>query len=635
MIDQIIAAIGEDNIKSTAEVEKVRRDYNKSITMVSDSLTGLTDAFYDILTSRTNVANINRAVLKARESQSRENMLESGALASIVPQPVSQETTFNFDDLTSAINELNAAIDQYGLGGDDGLGIDDVAEGGRRRRGRRGRRRRMLGLAGGMAIAGGLGLAATQAKASPSLNTNIAGDAGGALPTVPSQPLAVSRGPVSVNQQGIRSPNIFPGLGVSSTGTGTSVVEAGPGYTVIQYTNGKVERRVGARNWRNNNPGNIEFGSYARSKGAIGTDGRFAVFPTYEAGLAAKESLLFEGRNYRNLTITAAISRYAPQFENDTNSYINQVASAVGVSPYTKLNELSSSQRRAMLGAMERVEGFKVGRVEVLTSGTATSQSISSSFVPVPSETQADGTRLVGSGAFIHPTANERITSRFGPRRRPTAGASSNHKGVDFGPVKPGTKGDPIYASAEGTVTFAGNARGYGTVIYVDHADGYQTRYAHLDRVLVRNGQRVTQGQQIGQLGNTGVGTGPHLHFEIRKGGQAVNPLSLLSGGTVVPDPDATEPANVDSGRNPGSATDTGSLRPESTLSSQVAAPAAEIAIQKKAQEEGEKPTVVPIIIGGGQPQNPADYLGAVKPKRDAKPQGRNPAREYKLYFAA
>ena len=136
MIDQIIAAIGEDNIESTAEVEKVRRDYNKSIKKVSDSLTGLTNAFYDILASRTNVANINRAVLKARESQSRENMLESGALASFVPQPVSQETTFNFDDLTSAINELNAAIDQYGLGGDDGLGIDDVAEGGRRRRGR-------------------------------------------------------------------------------------------------------------------------------------------------------------------------------------------------------------------------------------------------------------------------------------------------------------------------------------------------------------------------------------------------------------------------------------------------------------------------------------------------------------------
>ena len=251
------------------------------------------------------------------------------------------------------------------------------------------------------------------------------------------------------------------------------------------------------------------------------------------------------------------------------------------------------------------------------------------------SGTQGDGTKLVGSGAFIHPTANERITSRFGRRRRPKSGASSNHKGVDFGPVKPGTKGDPIYASAEGTVSFAGNARGYGTVIYLEHADGYQTRYAHLDRMLVGNGQRVTQGQQIGKLGNTGIGTGPHLHFEIRKQGRAINPLSLLSGGTVVPDPDATEPANVDSGRNTNSDTDTGSLRPVSKSSSQVAAPATEIAIQKKAEEESEKTTVVPIIIGAGQPQNPADYLGAIKPRRDAKPQGRNPAREYKLYFAA
>lgn len=639
MIDQIIAAIGEDNIESTPEVERVRREYNQSITKVSDSLTGLTDAFYDILASRTNVANINTTILKARESQSQENILESRALAPIATsQPVSQENTINFDGLTAAIDQLNAAIDQYGLGGDSGIGVEDVV-GGRRRR-----RRQMLGtagkVAGGLAIFGTLGFAASQARASPSIGADVAGRPSGAPPMAPSQSLAVSRGPVSVNQPGVRTPNILgPSFGGSSAGTGASVVDAGPGYTVIQYTNGRVERRVGVRNWRNNNPGNIEFGPYARSKGAIGTDGRFAVFPTYEAGFAAKESLLFEGRNYRNLTIAAAISRYAPHFENDTNSYINQVASAANVSPYTKLNELSPSQRRAMLAAMERVEGFRVGRVEVLASGSVTPQTISSPSLAqtasTPSGAEGDGTRLVGSGAFIHPTANQRITSRFGPRKRPTSGASTNHKGVDFGPVRQGTKGDPIYASADGTVSFAGSARGYGTVIYVDHADGYQTRYAHLDRMLVRNGQRVTQGQQIGKLGNTGIGTGPHLHFEIRKDGRAVNPLSLLSGGTVVPDPDATEPANVDSGRNTSNDIDTGSLTPVRTTSSKVAAPAAEVAIQRTAQEERERTTVVPIIIGGGQPQNPADYLGAVRPRRDARPQGRNPAREYKLYFAA
>jgi hypothetical protein len=127
-------------------------------------------------------------------------------------------------------------------------------------------------------------------------------------------------------------------------------------------------KRSGARNWRNNNPGNIEYGSFAKAQGAIGSDGRFAVFPTYEAGRKAKSSLLFENSGYRNKSISDAIARYAPEFENDTSAYTNAVARAVGVPASTKLSELTPEQRVRMLNAMERVEGFKPGRETLVAS---------------------------------------------------------------------------------------------------------------------------------------------------------------------------------------------------------------------------------------------------------------------------
>lgn len=153
----------------------------------------------------------------------------------------------------------------------------------------------------------------------------------------------------------------------NSSGSGAAkVVEAGAGFTTIQDQTGRIVKRIGVRNWRNNNPGNIQYGDFSRRYGAIGTDGRFAVFPTYDAGKRAKEFLLFESPSYRNLDIARAISRYAPPNENDTNSYINTVSRAVGVPPSASLSSLNTSQRHAMLSSMERVEGFRVGREEVL-----------------------------------------------------------------------------------------------------------------------------------------------------------------------------------------------------------------------------------------------------------------------------
>lgn len=125
---------------------------------------------------------------------------------------------------------------------------------------------------------------------------------------------------------------------------------------------------------------------------------------------------------------------------------------------------------------------------------------------------------------YIKPISGGRLSSNFGGRKAPTKGASTNHKGVDWATPT----GTAVMASSGGTVTVAGWQSGYGYVVYINHPDGKQTRYGHLSKVLVSTGQKVKQGQKIALSGNTGRSTGPHLHFEIRVNGQAVNPLNYI-----------------------------------------------------------------------------------------------------------
>lgn len=126
---------------------------------------------------------------------------------------------------------------------------------------------------------------------------------------------------------------------------------------------------------------------------------------------------------------------------------------------------------------------------------------------------------------YIKPISGGRLSSGFGARSAPTKGASTYHKGIDWAtPV-----GTTVVASNAGTVVTAGWASGYGYAVYINHDDGKQTRYGHLSKVLVKPGQRVAQGERIALSGNTGITTGPHVHFEIRINGNAVNPLNYLN----------------------------------------------------------------------------------------------------------
>lgn len=125
--------------------------------------------------------------------------------------------------------------------------------------------------------------------------------------------------------------------------------------------------------------------------------------------------------------------------------------------------------------------------------------------------------RQLGRYRFKWPVQGE-ITSRFGQRH------GTPHDGIDIG----APKGTPVVAVDNGRVVFADAQSGYGNLIVIRHLDGLMTVYAHNERNLVRLGENVTQGQLIAKVGQTGRASGPHLHFEVRRGVEPENPLLFL-----------------------------------------------------------------------------------------------------------
>ncbi len=125
----------------------------------------------------------------------------------------------------------------------------------------------------------------------------------------------------------------------------------------------------------------------------------------------------------------------------------------------------------------------------------------------------------------IQPVSNKdlkKTASGYGMRIDPIYKTSKFHEGMDFS----ASTGTPIYATGNGTVTKAGWQSGYGRVVVINHGYGYETLYAHMNKIDVRKGQKVVRGEVIGEVGNTGKSTGPHLHYEVHVKGRVVNPVN-------------------------------------------------------------------------------------------------------------
>ena len=148
-------------------------------------------------------------------------------------------------------------------------------------------------------------------------------------------------------------------------------------------------------------------------------------------------------------------------------------------------------------------------------------------FVPCGRLSNLERSLFLGTG-FMSPlqrSSSPHVTSRFGTRRSPFNNACTEfHSGVDVSCPR----GSDVLAARDGKVVYVGFHGGYGNLVVLQHEYGYQSMYGHLSRPLVKVGDRIKRGQVIARSGNTGRTTGPHLHFEVRRGGVAVNPGILL-----------------------------------------------------------------------------------------------------------
>lgn len=154
-----------------------------------------------------------------------------------------------------------------------------------------------------------------------------------------------------------------------------------------------------------------------------------------------------------------------------------------------------------------------------LASRFASPGGAATSFAAAPSP---PGALAAGGPALsLEAVVPGRVSSEFGMRHHPITGVDKMHNGVDVA----APAGTPIRSAASGVVSFAGNRGGYGLLVIVDHGDGVETRYAHQQQLDVRAGDRVEAGQVLGAVGATGLATGPHLHFEVRRDGNPVDPV--------------------------------------------------------------------------------------------------------------
>lgn len=135
--------------------------------------------------------------------------------------------------------------------------------------------------------------------------------------------------------------------------------------------------------------------------------------------------------------------------------------------------------------------------------------------------------RMWSSRPAIQPISNKQLNQLFmsyGARMHPIFNVMRDHNGLDFS----APKGTPIYATGDGMVVMAHRSSSYGKVIYIDHGHGYETRYAHLSRFIVRPGERVKRGHIIGYVGSTGTSQSSHLHYEVLVDGKHVNPINFF-----------------------------------------------------------------------------------------------------------
>lgn len=197
-----------------------------------------------------------------------------------------------------------------------------------------------------------------------------------------------------------------------------------------------------------------------------------------------------------------------------------------------------AAERSGRIAAVLEQVGRKVPK-------TSRNEAVGGPFVPIASDADPDtfrgGVELAAAQIerfetlqktatglpLMAPMSRGSITSRFGMRTDPFRRRPAMHTGIDFR----APSGEPARATAPGKVTSAGYTGGYGYMVEIDHGGGLTTRFAHLSKIVAKKGQSVAKGDIVGRTGSTGRSTGPHLHYEIRVNGRAIDPMTFIQAG--------------------------------------------------------------------------------------------------------
>jgi len=223
------------------------------------------------------------------------------------------------------------------------------------------------------------------------------------------------------------------------------------------------------------------------------------------------------------------------QDQNDTIFRQLEEAMTVSVAPLDKMFRNAGMPTDRILATVRRGYSGQGGPLAPLSFTTRGEEPTTDTLRANRLLNQMDRLNLYRIAAQKAPFASPlksafRFTSQFGYRRDPKTGGRRMHSGVDFA----AGLGTPLYSTADGVVTHAGWSSGYGRLVKIQHEFGIETRYAHLSRFGVKVGQRVSRGQRIGDMGASGRVTGVHLHYEVRVGGKAVNPMIYIKAANDV-----------------------------------------------------------------------------------------------------
>lgn len=232
----------------------------------------------------------------------------------------------------------------------------------------------------------------------------------------------------------------------------------------------------------------------------------------------------------------AAISKEKQELEMRSDAIFGQLEEAltVSVEPLEKMFLEAGMNPEDLLSAVRKGydgQGGPLSPISLSTKGAPTREEMRANAILAGLD-QMNLYRLAAFKApFDQPVKSAfRFTSGFGTRQDPKGWGTRMHSGTDFAAAY----GTPIYATADGTVTHAGWSSGYGRLIKIQHAFGIETRYAHLAQIRVSVGQKISRGERIGDMGNSGRSTGTHLHYEVRIGGNAVNPMTFIKAANHV-----------------------------------------------------------------------------------------------------